>query len=182
MGPVSIHSIAARANSDRMSRPKTEVGKFQGVELTSIINMIDLEGGTNIGSQPLVDLDVGPKLDSGPRLLDSGPAMMQDSTVIGVAPPRNPYAPPMPMQPMPMMQPGPRPGTPEPLAPHQMLAVGQRRSSTQGPRGERAGTMTRRRRSPIRAWMVIVAILVAAAVATMIVAMSGPDVPASQGK
>jgi serine/threonine protein kinase len=197
-GPVSIHSIAARANSDRMSRPKTEVGKFQGVELTSIINMIDLEGGTNIGSQPLVDLDVGPRLDSGPRLLDSGPQIldsgpamldspMHSATMMGVAPPSNPYgAPPMqrqpmamPMPPMPQQPMAGRPGTPEPLAPHQMLAVGQRRrSSTRG--DDRSGT--RRRRSPIRAWMVIVAILVAAGIATMIVAMSGPDVPSSQRK
>ena len=59
-GPVSIHSIAAKANRSptrsqiaaydpRLSRPKTEIDKFDGVELTSIINMIDLEGGE--GSQ-----------------------------------------------------------------------------------------------------------------------------------
>jgi hypothetical protein len=55
-GPVSIHSLAARAPKEikgeksgptrsgdpRLSRPMTEVGRFQGVELTSIINMIDL--------------------------------------------------------------------------------------------------------------------------------------------
>jgi hypothetical protein len=82
-GPVSIHSMAAKANraatpvksqsvDPRMLRPKTEINRFNGVELTSIINMMDLEGGE--GSKPLVDLNVGPKLDSGPRLqLDSGP-------------------------------------------------------------------------------------------------------------
>src|SRR5688500_538970 len=55
-GPLSIHSIAARAKSPPIGlkspplgakspplRPKTEVGKFQGVELTSIINMMDLD-------------------------------------------------------------------------------------------------------------------------------------------
>ncbi|MBA3461930.1 MAG: serine/threonine protein kinase [Deltaproteobacteria bacterium] len=76
IGPVSIHSIAlSRAKtphgSDRPSRPKTEVGKFAGVELTSIINMMDLEVE---GGKPLVDLNKGPTLDSGPRLIDSAPS------------------------------------------------------------------------------------------------------------
>jgi hypothetical protein len=38
------------------------------------------------------------------------------------------------------------------------------------------------RRSLIRPWMVIVAILIAAAVAGMIVAISGPDVAVQRGK
>ena len=80
IGPVSIHSIAmARTRTaDRGSRPKTEVGKFAGVELTSIINMMDLENSD--GAKPLVDLDAGPRLDSGPRLLDSGPSMLPTPT------------------------------------------------------------------------------------------------------
>ncbi len=78
-GPMSIHSIAARAvvpkspsipavvkpsgppPIPRGARPKTELDKFQGKELTSIINMIDLE---QQGAKPLVDLDVGPPLPS----------------------------------------------------------------------------------------------------------------------
>jgi eukaryotic-like serine/threonine-protein kinase len=64
--PLSIHSIAARASAGKLARPKTEVGKFAGVELTSIINMIDME---QQGAKPLVDLDQAPSLDSGPRTL-----------------------------------------------------------------------------------------------------------------
>jgi len=64
VGPASIHSLAAARGAaarggEPPARPK-EVSRFHGVELTSIINMIDLEGGT---------LDSGPRgaLDSGPR-------------------------------------------------------------------------------------------------------------------
>jgi hypothetical protein len=75
-GPVSIHSLAAKANRTATPsksamaalRPKTEIGKYNGVELTSIINMIDLEGGE--GSKPLSTsasaARLGPRLDSGP--------------------------------------------------------------------------------------------------------------------
>jgi serine/threonine protein kinase len=77
-GPLSIYALASRApkkNPTRMTmddphRSKAEVDRFHGVELTSIINMMDVEQG---GSQPLVDLDVGPRLDSGPRIFDSAP-------------------------------------------------------------------------------------------------------------
>src|SRR5690606_4980955 len=71
-GPLSIHNIAARAKSPPLGakspplgakspplRPKTEVGKFQGIELTSIINMMDVENRE--GSRPLVDLDAEPR-------------------------------------------------------------------------------------------------------------------------
>jgi serine/threonine protein kinase len=58
----SVHSLAARAEAlgapgSRGVRPSTEVGRFQGVELTSLINLIDLE---QQGSRPLVDLDTPP--------------------------------------------------------------------------------------------------------------------------
>jgi serine/threonine protein kinase len=64
IGPVSIHSIAmartkSKSGSDRPSRPMTEINKFAGVELTSIINMMDIEGSP--GSRPLVNLDSGPQ-------------------------------------------------------------------------------------------------------------------------
>ncbi|MEO8707308.1 MAG: serine/threonine-protein kinase, partial [Kofleriaceae bacterium] len=195
-GPLSIHALALRSpavqrtgstqtlqeqariqremaasavQGARSSRPKTEVGRFQGVELTSIINMMDLEGP--MGSQPLVDLDLGPKLDSGPRLLDSGPAMMPrtppppsmyDDTVAYAAPP----------------PPG-RPDTPAPLAAHQRMPAPQRQPTALGV--PRAGSVARRRKSRIKPWMVIAAILIAAGVAATIVATSGPDV-AMKGK
>jgi serine/threonine protein kinase len=182
-GPVSIHSIAAKANraatpnKSAMSamaalRPKTEIGKYNGVELTSIINMIDLEGGE--GSKPLVDLNVGPKLDSGPRILDSGPSAMptlkgvgaiQDDVAVTAPrpfPPTNPSQQRSPYQVqagMPPAQP-PRP---------------QRREGT------RRAVSSSKKKSPIRPWMVILAIAVIAIIVTLVVAMSGPDV-ATQGK
>ncbi len=89
-GPLSIYALASRApkkgsgpSLDKKSptkmtmedplRSKAEVDRFHGVELTSIINMMDVEQG---GSQPLVDLDVGPRLDSDPRIFDSAPARL----------------------------------------------------------------------------------------------------------
>ncbi len=156
-GPMSIYALAARSSAPKgknvsrmssMERPKTtaEVGRFQGVELTSIINMMDLEG--NAGSQPLVDLNIGPKLDSGPRIFDSAPTQL------------------------------PSFANPQTMPQHQMLAPRLEASIAE----PRPGSLARRRRSPIRPWMVIAAILVAAGVAGAIVAMSGPDVPLSQGK
>ena len=155
IGPVSIHSIAlARASSkDRLSRPKTEVGKFAGVELTSIINMMDLEAE---GAKPLVDLNVGPVIpnsaDSGQRILDSGPqshmrgsapdgSEMRSNAPRALPPSRQPYPPEL----------GPRIATPAPPK------------------------KSRTRRSVIP-WMVIAASLLAGAIAAIIVAMSGPDV------
>ncbi len=186
-GPLSIHSLAARANEVRAAaRPKTEVGKFQGVELTSLINMFDLDASV-AGSHPLVDLDIGPRLDSGPRLLDSGPAQLP------VTPP-----PPRPTGGMPYPVPL-RADTPPVLDPHEMMPTAPRHLPQAMPmtypqarpqvafapprtaRRASSAAMGRRSRSKIRPWMVIVAILVAAGVAAMIVAMSGPDIAVQQG-
>jgi serine/threonine protein kinase len=188
-GPVSIHSLAAKANRARtpsksamssMVRPKTEIGKFNGVELTSIINMIDLEGAD--GSKPLVDLNVGPKLDSGPRgILDSGPSQsisapaMQTLKGVGaiqddVAATKPRQFPPSPSGQMPAMPTQPPAPMPRPMPPTpQRQRSGSRRS------------VPGKRRSFIRPWMVILAIAVIAIVVTLIVAMSGPDV-ATHGK
>jgi serine/threonine protein kinase len=174
-GPMSIHSIAARANEVRGVRPKTEVGKFQGVELTSIINMIDLEAGS-AGSQPLVDLNVGPKLDSGP--LESGPSSLP---MTPTPPPAAPLYGSMPMR----AQPDPRdmmPTAPRPM-PNAFPPSAYPRPMVVPMAPPRPGSVARRRpRSKIRPWMVIVAILLAAGVAAMIVAMSGPDISVHQGK
>ena len=172
-GPVSIHSIAARANEARAAkvaagglrpdgRPKTEVGKFAGVELTSIINMMDLEGAPD-GARPLVDLNIGPKLDSGPRLMESGPsALPRDPSEMLPTAPRQ-------MPPLP-----PRPNIPMPLTP----PVLQRRPDAP----QRRSSNSVKRRSAIRPWMVIAVILIAAGIAAITVAMSGPDVPTVQTK
>ncbi|HEY5937986.1 MAG TPA: serine/threonine-protein kinase [Kofleriaceae bacterium] len=173
-GPVSIHSIAARANEARAAklaagglrpdgRPKTEVGKFAGVELTSIINMMDLEGAPD-GARPLVDLNIGPKLDSGPRLMESGPSALprDPSEMLPTAPRQMPALPPRPNIPMPLTPPVLQRRPDQPV---------QRRSSN-----------SVKRRSVIRPWMVIAVILIAAGIAAITVAMSGPDVPTVQTK
>jgi serine/threonine protein kinase len=161
IGPVSIHSIAlARAKtpvgSDRPSRPKTEVGKFAGVELTSIINMMDLEAE---GGKPLVDLDRGPTLDSGPRLIDSAPSPL----------------------------PGPRPAAPYDASEHASTAprhlpppvsqqppMGMRVAPTPAA-SPRQATKGRRTKSKMP-WVIVILVLLAAGIAAAVVAMSGPDV------
>ena len=162
ISPVSIHSIASRHSSAPKPRPKTEIERLNGVELTSIINMIDLED--KAGSKPLVDLDSAPqfpRMDSGPReLADFASPLPQQmpeppsgEALAPTAPRQRPPAPmPMPMAPM-----APRPPMP--------MAVPQQ------PRP------TRSRGPTVKTWVVVVAILVAAAIATAIVAMSGPDIP-----
>jgi serine/threonine protein kinase len=173
LGPVSIHSIAASANkSDRISRPKTTAGKFAGVELTSIINMIDLE---EQGAKPLVDL-------SGPRAAPVMPTLpgvgvnnairldlrQQDPEQMPTAPRQAPFFPPAPGPARPM--PGPPP--PQGRLPARPQAPSRSRRASSGPR----------KKSKVRPWMVIAAILILAGIATIIVAMSGPDVAAQQGK
>ncbi|HEU0033535.1 MAG TPA: serine/threonine-protein kinase [Kofleriaceae bacterium] len=208
LGPMSIHNIAARLSSDpRTSRPKTEVGRYKGVELTSIINMIDLETKQSVmasGAQPLVDLNVGPKImDSGPRgLFDSAPELASQLAPSGGRPapdvnvgmPMNLEGPtilghPGSVSPMPPAMQAPRADTPPPLSQHEMLHAPRRLPSTNPPAAPRiaeprAGSSMRRKRpsrGKIKPWMVILAILLAAAIATMIIAMSGPHV-AVQGK
>lgn len=218
LAPMSIHSLAAKANKLRKSsnseppeRPKTEIEKFQGVELTSIINMIDIEGAD--GAKPLVDLlDSGPRLvDSGPRplaSLESGPRAMPKTTSLRPAPP--PPAEEMaPTAPRAFDPRGPAPPpmqrTMQGLPP--MAAIQQQRA--QRPTGAPAGypqpypqpqapypqparpaqvaqrdprvSTTRAKRSSVRTWVVILLILVAAGFATFFIATSGPDV-AMQGK
>jgi serine/threonine protein kinase len=167
-GPLSIHSIAARASAPKLTqRPKTEVDRFQGVEMTSIINMIDLE---QQGSKPLVDLDRAPRLDSGPDLIDSDPGFAPATTSV----------------PSLASAQQTRSDTPLPLDSGQMLPIHQRRPSTQAgyPRPpEPTMRGPKRRRAPgfvLKPWMVIGLILIAAAVALLVVALSGPDLPAGK--
>lgn len=169
IGPVSIHSIAiARAKTPKSTvsprgssprdgvprrpalpppRPKTEVGKFAGVELTSIINMMDLEGSD--GAKPLVDLNKGPTLDSGPRLIESAPA------------------------PLPAPRAAVRPDARDPIstAPRPAPQVAPVPSGS----GTRQATSAKRSKSKMP-YLIVILVLVAAGVAAAIVAMSGPDV------
>ena len=165
-GPLSIHSIAARAAGakppsgpppvPRGARAKTEIDKFQGKELTSIINMIDME---QQGAKPLVDLDLGPPLP-----IDAGSAGSETRSLGS-----DPNMPDLPQTPIPS-----RPSTPPPLEGNERLpAKKARRTSTAAPR--RRATV--RPRGGIKPWVVIVAIILLAGVAAIIVAMSGPDLP-----
>jgi eukaryotic-like serine/threonine-protein kinase len=221
-GPLSIHSIAARAKSSPsgakspplntksppLIRAKTEVGKFQGVELTSIINMMDLDD--RAGSQPLVDLDSGPRQrprqgfdsDPGPRQgFDSDPALM--SLVQSLPTARGGYNAPSPPAdrggynaPLP---PADRGYTPPPLDSSEMLPTAPRRNppppqrqppparqqqpSHQPQPSRRASPRkpsTRAERSAYTPWIVIGLIVVVAIVVTLIVAMSGPSLPAGK--
>ena len=178
LGPMSIHSIAAEANKPAApklpapklppprpsTRPKTEASadKFHGVELTSIINMMDVE---QEGAKPLVDLDQAPPprprdLDSGPRQLGSDPALIGLST---------------PLPPSAVLR---SPGAPS-LDTAEVMATTPRRfvggvpqSEVKKPRPQTAP----RTGFQLRPWMVIAVILLAAGIAALIVAMSGPNV------
>ena len=147
--PRAAPAIEARTATPLGTKRVPEVEKFAGMELTSIINMMDVE---QQGSRPLVDLGVAPTLDSGPRLADL------DSIPPGDAMPTMPRPP---LQPRPAIQqpPPPRANQPQP-----------RRTATPTP------APARRHRTSIRPWVVIVAILLAAGIAAGIVAMSGPGV------
>ncbi|MBV8756179.1 MAG: serine/threonine protein kinase [Deltaproteobacteria bacterium] len=215
LGPMSVHSIAAKVAKPPkpprpltpsrpklpLPRPKTEgassrmeIDRFNGVELTSIINMMDVE---NEGSRPLVDLDHAPaprQLDSGPRQLGSDPALigpnlpLPPSAPLSASPPLPPPSktgrlPGPPLVPPPSvrsdaafeaMSTAPRKPIPPsgrmPAAPPQQVAAPQ--LPTERPRLETAPKTGLR----IPPWIVIGVILLAAAIAGVIVALSGPSV------
>jgi len=216
-GPLSIHSIAARARTPQLkspppvmapalnvspARPKTEVDRFAGVELTSIINMMDLD---DQGSKPLVDLSAAPALDSGPRgSLDSGPRKLDSDPGLNafvsslhqpaapISSTRKNLAPPMPSQP----QHGDgRPYTPPPLDMNEMLPTAPRRMvdnespplgmpGMQQRRPPAEPTAVSKRKQPstfaLKPWMFFVALILVAGIAALVVALSGPNVPAGK--
>jgi serine/threonine protein kinase len=154
-GPLSIHSIAARASSAKVNTPpraKTEVGKFAGVELTSIINMIDLE---QQGANPLVDLGAPPPPPAYSTAEPQSESITATPVVRPLPPPR-------------------RVETPPPLGTGERMQL-QRRAST--PASPERAAKGRTRGVAIKPWMVIVVILIAAGIAALIVALSGPNLP-----
>jgi len=215
-----------RASSSRISRlPKAEMSRLQGVvELTSIINMIDLEQQhrealgearteaqvgpaprrTDLGEAP-TEAQVGPA----PRRADPGPAMvvpghprprvmppspndLQDPGELMPTLPRQlpslPQAMPGPPRPMPgppQAMPGPpraMPGPP-PMVSGPPMMSGQPQTML-GPHIQapgRRGSQVKKR-AFFRPWMVIVAIVLAAATAGVVVAMSGPHVSVQHGQ
>ena len=166
---------AARRSSSRIPRAKTEIAKLQGVvELTSIINMIDLENQHReaLGSKPLVDLDAGP------RLYESVPEL--------AAPPAP--APSRPPSPRPRSAAGPsgareaRAADAVPPTSRRLTSAPQPAQVQHFPAPARGTTRNKgKKRSALRTWLVVVAILLAAAVAGVVVAMSGPDVAVQGG-
>jgi hypothetical protein len=185
IGPMSIHSIAAKMGKPKAPlpppkpRPKTEgalspkeINKFQGVEMTSIINMMAIE---NEGSRPLVDLDQAPppaprQLDSGPRQLGSDPSLVGPG-MTGGAPlvSRQDTPPPLDQAEMLPTMPRPMPKAYAPSSPSNATGKGMRLPSQPKASGFQ-----------IKPWMVIAVILVAALIVTMIVALSGPNVGAGK--
>lgn len=142
-------------------RPKTEVDRFNGVELTSIINMMDVE---HEGAKPLVDLDQPspPRhLDSGPRQLGSDPLIVGPG-VTGGAPLVARQASPPALEPSEMLPTAPRAFTPLPR-------------SERTEKGQRMQSAPRASGFHIRPWMVI-AVIVIAVIAALVVALSGPSV------
>jgi serine/threonine protein kinase len=216
--PGVVHGIAPRPSSGKIPRPRTELARLGGVvELTSIINMIDLENQHRelMGERAVYD--------SGPRRALPGVAPIPASPP-PPPPPRSrvtPAAstPPIPAGPpsgggapsalgprasraMPVASPGsapsaagaarssrarppavtsqPEPGDLVPTLPRPLPAVPA--SPTSAPQVRRRRDSQARKRSFLQPWMVIVAILIAAAVAGVVVAMSGPDVAVQHSK
>jgi eukaryotic-like serine/threonine-protein kinase len=116
-------------------RPKTELGKLAGMELTSIISMIDLEAqSTNIGAQPLVDLEPAGLDPAGldPASLDSGPRTFHHRGVPNAPrPPARVQPPSQPPPPPPMMMPVASPRSISRTMPAQPPPPGQQRNPSQ---------------------------------------------------
>lgn len=165
-GPLSIHAIAARASQKLPTVPppiraKTEIEKFQGMELTSIINMIDVE---QPGAKPLVDLDHGPSLS-----LDSGPRSLGSSGQHTPLPPNQGY-----QAERTMLASSPPPPPLKPAPP----SFAQARVYPPPPnlRAPQRFKTAKPARSALNPWIVIIAILLVAGIVAIVVAMSGPNV------
>jgi eukaryotic-like serine/threonine-protein kinase len=220
----------SRHSSSRISRPRTELAKGGVVELTSIINMIDLEQQHReaMGDRSFVGSSADLRLDSGQRFdLAPSPADMQDGRTIAGPPPipRSalpgvPAMPPSQLRAMPLLAtprsslpaplpappPAPaasmsHPGPPRPADPHEAMPTLPRQLPPIAPgappparaaarparpvphvQAPSRGRARARKRSILRPWMVIVAIILAAAVAGVIIALSGPNVAVMRGK
>jgi serine/threonine protein kinase len=171
-------------------RAKTELGKLAGMELTSIINMIDLEAqGTNIGSQPLVDLelDSGPRVYSREALAPTAPRPLPQPSRPPPPPPlsttQQGMAPALPPRSMKPSVPPPPSMTRVAAAPPPPQLYGAQMPApypvSPRPRSNESREIAagRRKRSRLTTWAVIVAILFAAGLVALAIALSGPTVP-----
>ncbi|HEY4180394.1 MAG TPA: serine/threonine-protein kinase [Kofleriaceae bacterium] len=222
--PLQINSLAlARSKRQSVSppvkadksapRPKTEIDKFAGVELTSIINVMDLEEQAPTSAAPPRSRPVAtrppplptaspPRLPGVPQTRPPAPPAQQrpqaaDVSELYPTKPRSMPSPDMPMPPgegMRAASVAPRDaiaGAPRAAAPYiqpgqsgnipmQAAVAPRQRAASAIPQTERISTrdgMGRlAKRSGIRPWMVILLVLVAAGVAGVIIALSGPSV------
>jgi hypothetical protein len=142
-----------------------------------------------LGSQPLVDLDSGPRQRPSPRQgFDSDPALM--SLVQSLPTARGGYdAPqsdrgytPPPLDPNELMPTSPRQPIPQarPLPPPQRQQAQPARQPQPPRRAVQRKASKRAERSAFTPWIVIGLIVVVAIVVTLIVAMSGPSLPAGK--
>jgi serine/threonine protein kinase len=168
--------LSSRHSSSRMSRPRTELAKGGVVELTSIINLIDLES-QHAGMD-----------SSGARAFDVPSAVHR----LPMPPPR-PGRQSLPGLPGATAHPAPpRPPDPAEVVPTQPRSLPRPPAAAPSPAPARApepqfqgasrGEAQAVKRSFVRPWMVIVAIILAAAVVGVIIALSGPDVAMQHSK
>ena len=203
--PKSLSASSRPTRHSRPSRPspmrpKTELGKFAGKELTSIINMIDGEDGAP-GSQPLVDFDAGPPLDPEARLYLETPepneqvrrplpspsrpppshhSVQNPPTQHGHAPARPVASPPMVGQQRTTAPRGsvqPSPGAFPTVGPQPQAHGYPTGTRPPGENREMAPYARRNSRGNLTPWIVFVAILLVAGIAALVVALSGPSVP-----
>jgi serine/threonine protein kinase len=220
-----------RHSSSRISRPRTELAKGGVVELTSIINMIDLEqqhreamgDRSFVGSSADLRIDSAQRFDLAPSPEDvqggrtiSGPPPIPRRALPGVpamppsqlramplpATPRSSLPPPLPAPPPAPSASMSHPGPPRPADPHEAMPTLPRQLPPIAPgappptaraaarparpmphfQAPGRGRVRARKRSILRPWMVIAAIILAAAVAGVIIALSGPNVAVMRGK
>jgi len=187
-------AAANRASSTRLSRARSELAKLGGVmELTSIINLIDLEHQRRelAGDRSVLDavgddkargrpFDGPPptRLPERPAAAKPGAAAARPIERAATAPsqpPRDPAGSPRPVA----AKPPPRPVETSELRPSQPRSSAARLPAF--PTSSRSEAQARKR-SFLRSWMVIVAIILAAAVAGIVIAVSGPDVAVQHSK
>ncbi|HEY4057677.1 MAG TPA: protein kinase [Kofleriaceae bacterium] len=218
--PLEINALAL-ARSKRQSvqpvngrgdksapRPKTEIDKFAGVELTSIINVMDLEeqgtaatpprarpGATRPPPLPATRLPGVPSTRP-PAPPTAPPPPRPQAADVSELYPTKPRSMPSPDQPMPPGEGVRHASVPPrdaiaaaPRAPAPYVQPGQSGNIPQQPLRQRApsvpqtermstrdGAQRMQKRSVIKPWMVILLVLVAAGVAGVIIALSGPSV------
>jgi serine/threonine protein kinase len=146
IAPAVVSAVLPPMRSERVSarpqRPKTEIERFAGVELTSIINMIDLE---HQGARPLVDVSAPPP----PLARESAPTELANDRRRAPAPLSSPIA-----------------------ASPSRTAASPAHPATRDRKRPAA-----RSSSGVKPWLVILLIVLAAGVAALVIAMSGPDLP-----